>query len=107
MLIERVKSESIRAIGYDEHRELLWVEFRSRPGGYVYSGVPHDVFDELMQAESLGGYVNEAIKSNYRCEYRAQPPNATRAHSSRTSGSPSTRRRSRHSAAAESRASRE
>jgi hypothetical protein len=74
MLRERVKSRSIRAIGYDERKEWLWIEFRSRPGGYIYFDVPHDVFDALMQDVSLGGYVNEVIKPNYRCEYRSHPP---------------------------------
>jgi len=74
MLIDRVKSKSIRAIGYDEGKEWLWVEFRSRTGGYIYFEVPHEVFDELMQDASIGGYVNDVVKPKYRCEYRPLPP---------------------------------
>jgi KTSC domain-containing protein len=68
-------SVSIRAIGYDEDREELWIEYRSRLGGYSYFNVPPDVYDELMEAGSRGGYVNAIIKPNYRRYlYRACPP---------------------------------
>jgi hypothetical protein len=82
MLVERVKSESIRVIGYEPRSERLWVEFHSRAGGYIYFGVAHDIFDELMEADSIGRYVNYHIVPFYRCEYRPRPPRATRAHSS-------------------------
>lgn len=82
MLVERVKSESIRAIGYDARGERLWVEFHNRIGGYLYFDVPHDVFDELMEADSIGRYVNYHIVPYYRCEYRPRPPRPTRPHSS-------------------------
>jgi hypothetical protein len=31
-----VESSSIRAIGYDEKSEELWIEFHSSPDAYVY-----------------------------------------------------------------------
>jgi hypothetical protein len=82
MLVERVKSKSIRAIGYQPRSGRLWVEFHSRAGGYIYFRVPHGVFDELTEADSIGRYVNYRIVPFYRCEYRPRPPRATRAHSS-------------------------
>jgi hypothetical protein len=68
-----VESTSIRAIGYDPERYEAWVEFLSRPGPYVYLGVPPEVFAELEEAESAGGYVNSVIKL-YPYEYRGRWP---------------------------------
>lgn len=31
----------------------------------MYSGVPREVFDELQQAESKGGYFNRNIRNTY------------------------------------------
>jgi hypothetical protein len=68
-----VKSSSIRAVGYDEDAEELWVEYHSSPGVYGYQGVPRDVFVELEEAESKGGYVNRTIKGRFPYEYRPRP----------------------------------
>ncbi len=68
-----VKSSSIRAIGYDEDAEELWIEFHSSPGAYGYQGVPHGVFVELEETESKGGYVNRAIKGRFPYEHRPRP----------------------------------
>jgi len=65
-----VESSSIRAIGYDETAEELWIEFHSAPDPYVYFGVPPDVYGELQEAESKGGYVNLKIKPQYPYEHR-------------------------------------
>ena len=68
-----VASTSVRAIGYDPERYEAWVEFLSQPGPYVYFGVPPEVYSELEEAESKGGYVNSVIKV-YRYEYRGRWP---------------------------------
>jgi hypothetical protein len=68
-----VESTSIRAIGYDPERYEAWVEFLSRPGPYVYLGVPPEVYTELEEADSAGGYVNSVIKL-YPYEYRGRWP---------------------------------
>ncbi|MBV9554253.1 MAG: KTSC domain-containing protein [Alphaproteobacteria bacterium] len=74
MLVQQVTSVSIRALGYDETGERLWVEYHSHPGGYLYRGVSFEIFDWLLQAESIGGFVNRVIKPNFPHEYRRVPP---------------------------------
>jgi hypothetical protein len=70
----RVASTSIRAIGYDPERYEAWVEFLTRPGPYVFFGVPAEVYAGLEEAESKGSYVNRVIKL-YPYEYRGRWPN--------------------------------
>lgn len=63
MLMIRVNSTAIRAIGYDGY--MLTVEFYS---GRVYDhpGVPESVFHELMDATSKGRYYVRHIRGRYR-----------------------------------------
>ena len=49
MRVQEVESSSIRAIGCDPEKYEVWVEFLTRPGPYVYLGVPPEVYDELEQ----------------------------------------------------------
>lgn len=57
-----VDSSSLRALGYDPEREVLEVEFRSG-ALYRYQQVPAEVVAELLAAESLGRYFNQAFKT--------------------------------------------
>ena len=61
-----VKSRSIRSVGYHERSQILELEFE---GGrlYQYFDVPRSVYEELVQAESIGRFVNTRVKGNYRC----------------------------------------
>jgi hypothetical protein len=68
-----VESSSIRAMGYDEKSEELWIEFHSSPDPYVYFEVPPEVYSELERAESKGEYVNLMIKPDYDFEQRRRP----------------------------------
>ena len=65
-----VDSSNIEAIGYDPEARELHVRFLKSGDTYVYSDVDLAVFDELMQAESKGSYLNRRIKGNY--QYRRQ-----------------------------------
>jgi len=60
-----VESTSLAAVAYDETRELLRVQFRSR-AVYHYFAVPAAVHKALLQAPSKGGYFNQAIRPRYR-----------------------------------------
>lgn len=59
-----VSSSTIRAIGYEAESTTLEVEFNSG-AVYQYHGVPQDLFDGLMQAESKGRYLNAHVKGSY------------------------------------------
>ncbi len=60
-----VTSSNISEIGYDEERRILEVLFHSG-SVYQYFDVPPQVYQELINAGSVGQYLNANIKGNYR-----------------------------------------
>ncbi|MGI6668961.1 MAG: KTSC domain-containing protein [Acetivibrionales bacterium] len=56
-----VSSSNIASIGYDEATSTLEVEFLSGRI-YHYYGIPKYLYDEFINAESKGKYLNEYIK---------------------------------------------
>ncbi len=62
-----VESSNITAIGYDEEKRELRVQFKSG-AEYIYSDVPQDVVQAFLAAESKGKYLNEHIKGVYEAE---------------------------------------
>lgn len=58
-----VRSSAIRAVGFDGHN--LTVEFHNGRT-YDHPDVPHEVFEELMQATSKGRYYTRNIRGKYR-----------------------------------------
>lgn len=65
-----VQSSNVASVGYDETSGELHVVFLNSPTVYVYLGVPREVFDGLMAAESKGSYLNREVKSTYKFEKR-------------------------------------
>jgi hypothetical protein len=59
--LRRVESSAVTRIGYDPEAEEAYVEYL---GGalYAYRGVPLSVFEELVEADSKGTFVNAVIK---------------------------------------------
>lgn len=70
MLVVAVDSTTFAAVGYDDHQELLQLEFCSGPV-YHYCGVPPAVHAALLCAPSKGSYFNQAIRGHFR--YRLVP----------------------------------
>lgn len=60
-----VSSSNVDSIGYDAGTLTLEVEFRNG-SVYQYFDVPEAVYRELLNAESVGGYLNSCIKGSYR-----------------------------------------
>ena len=60
-----VQSEAVSSVGYDGKARTLAVEFREGQV-YEYLEVPETIYRELLQAESIGNYVNTAIKPRFR-----------------------------------------
>lgn len=58
------KSSAIKNVTYNAHTRALKVQFI---GGqlYEYQNVPVEVYDEFCQAESLGKFFNENIKTKF------------------------------------------
>ena len=61
---QSVESSNLKSIGYDEFLLVLEIEFKSG-AVYRYYGVPSEVHDELINAESVGKYFNANVKSKY------------------------------------------
>ena len=59
-----VESTTLATVAYDEARELLRLEFRSR-ANYEYLGVPAIVHQALLGAPSKGAYFNQAIRGRF------------------------------------------
>lgn len=55
------------AVGYDSTSKMLYVEFRDSGSVYSYESVPQSVYDDLMSAQSMGGFYNSDIKGAYTC----------------------------------------
>ena len=60
-----VDSSNIEAIGYAPDSQELHVRFVKSGETYVYYGVDEWVFQELLQADSKGQYLNSTVKGRY------------------------------------------
>jgi hypothetical protein len=58
------KAGQVRSIGYSPETSELEIEFSSG-GVYRYAGVPRDVYDDFIHAESLGSFVATRIRGAY------------------------------------------
>lgn len=59
-----VSSSNISAIGYDEHSQMLEIEF-TNGALYAYSGVTPGEYESFMNADSKGKYLHANIKNSY------------------------------------------
>lgn len=63
-----VSSSAMEAVGYDDDRRLLAIEFENG-AVYHYFDVPSAVHEGLMGAESHGRYFHQYIRgADYKCE---------------------------------------
>ena len=62
--MQYVESSNIQAVGYDEDKEILVLDFNSGTT-YQYENVPVGVYQGLMDAESIGKYFHKNIRSVY------------------------------------------
>jgi hypothetical protein len=63
-----VESTLIRSVGYDPAASILEIELAESNKIYAYYDVPYSVYEELMDARSLGSYFNEHIRDMYSYE---------------------------------------
>jgi hypothetical protein len=64
MLRVDLQSSSLNAATYQDQNAFLELEFRSG-ATYRYSGVPAQVYQELLRAESKGLYFNQHIRNRF------------------------------------------
>lgn len=60
-----VDSSNVASVGYDPDTLTLEVEFKNG-SVYQYFDVPATVYQELMQASSVGTFMHANIKNRYR-----------------------------------------
>ena len=63
MTLIPVNSSAIAYVGYDYGH--LYVVFHSSPKMYDHPGVPYGVFEEFMEAASMGHYYARYIRDHY------------------------------------------
>ena len=61
-----VTSSMLASVGYDKDTETLEVEYSSG-SVYQYDDVPHDVYEDLMQADSVGRFFRANILDAFPC----------------------------------------
>jgi KTSC domain len=61
-----VDSSNVEAIGYDAMTQELHVRFLKSGETYVYYSVEEWVFQEFLQSDSKGIYLDKKIKPNYQ-----------------------------------------
>lgn len=67
MEMKPVNSSNIAAVGYDAGQKVLAVQFKGG-GMYHYKGVPQDLADKFVTAESMGRFLNQIIKPAFEYE---------------------------------------
>ncbi|WP_295754652.1 KTSC domain-containing protein [Undibacterium sp.] len=60
-----VSSSNVESVGYDEDSGTLEVEFKNGTL-YQYFDVPSNIYNSLMSASSVGGFLASSIKGSYR-----------------------------------------
>lgn len=62
---EPLNSSALAAVAYDRTANILEVEFASDGSVYRYYEVPESIYSNLVNAESVGRYYNQAIRGQY------------------------------------------
>lgn len=66
--MKSIYSSHIDQMGYDNMTGNLHVTFSNGKTG-VYSGVPHDIATQVMNAPSVGGALHSMVKPKYKFTY--------------------------------------
>lgn len=71
--IHKVSSSNVDRVGYRRDSSSLLVVFKSGTG-YVYSGVPEHIADELLKAPSKGTFFGKNIRDKFATAKLADQP---------------------------------
>ena len=63
---KRIDSSAVTSVGYEQASNTLGVEYRNL-GVYRYFLVPAPLFQQLLNADSKGRFINTRIKPVYPC----------------------------------------
>jgi len=59
-----VNSTAVAAVGYDGH--TLYVQFHTSDKIYEHQGCPYSLFDQFMNAASMGEFYNHHIRGKFQ-----------------------------------------
>lgn len=62
-----VSSSAIRKIGYDASKSRMYIDFEDSDPYYTFCRVPADVFQNFINARSVGQHYHRYIKDKYDC----------------------------------------
>lgn len=62
--MQPVSSSNVSSVGYDGETGTLYVAFKNG-GTYRYMKVPEEIYEGLVKAESVGGYLAKNVKGTY------------------------------------------
>lgn len=60
-----VNSANVESLGYDAATNTLSVKFKTGKKIYQYTGVPPELHDNLMKAESIGSYISKMVVGKF------------------------------------------
>jgi hypothetical protein len=60
-----LQSTALRSVSYDEASRALRATFRESGRTYVYQGVPPELYDALLFADSIGAFFNAHIRDRF------------------------------------------
>jgi hypothetical protein len=63
-----VQSTALEEVAYNEKAHTLLARFRESGRTYLYRGVPQELYDGLIFADSLGAFFNAHIRDRFTCE---------------------------------------
>jgi len=65
--IERIAVDSsmLNAVAYDEEEQILYAEFSNTGNIYAYYEVEKEIFEELLEADSVGQFMRSDIIGVY------------------------------------------
>lgn len=64
--LQDVESTLVQAVGYDSATQTLTVKLVTDGSVYEYFGVPQEVYDQFLAAESKGNFFAKNIKNVYK-----------------------------------------
>lgn len=67
-----VESSNVESVGYVPDTRVLSVKFRGRPTIYRYQGVPPEIVEQFMNADSKGRFMRLAVIGKFTVE-KAEP----------------------------------
>lgn len=60
-----IKSKLLKAVGFDNETERLYVIFRENEAYYLYKDVPEDIYLKMIDSESIGRFFLHNVREAF------------------------------------------